>query len=104
MQPQLASSDDLFVSAVAHFSTTCDWLRGDAMGLAHGEIETHVMLASREIARRMLQAHFDLRARQERQAPRPTQVAPDAVPRAQSCVSHPVIWTRSFVMPPTVPD
>lgn len=89
MQPQLASSDDLFASAVAHFSTTCDWLRGDAMGLAHGEIETHVLLASREIARRMLQAHFDLRARQERQAPPPTQVAPDAVPAPNPATSTP---------------
>jgi hypothetical protein len=55
------------------------------MDLAHGEIEIHVLLASREIARRMLQAHFDLRARQERQAPRPPQVVADAVPRAHSC-------------------
>ena len=80
MQPHLAPSGDPFAAALAHFSTTCDWLRGDAMDLAHGEIETHVLLASREIAHRMLQAHFDLRARQERQAPRPPQVAADALP------------------------
>ena len=47
MQPQPASPDDLFAAAVAHFSTTCDWLRADAGDLAHGEIETHVLLASR---------------------------------------------------------
>lgn len=85
MQPHLAPSDDPFAAALAHFSTTCDWLRADAMDLAHGEIETHVLLASREIARRMVQGHFDLRARQERQAPRPDGIAPDAVPRAQAC-------------------
>jgi hypothetical protein len=54
------------------------------MALARGEIETHVLLASREITRRRLQAHFDLRARQERQAPRPLQIAADAVPRGSS--------------------
>ncbi|MFO0625790.1 MAG: hypothetical protein U0325_09265 [Polyangiales bacterium] len=42
MQPHLAPSDDPFAAALAHFSTTCDWLRADAMDLAHGEIETHV--------------------------------------------------------------
>lgn len=51
MQPQLSSADDAFASALAHFSTTCDWLRDDAMGLAHGEIDTRVPLVSREIAR-----------------------------------------------------
>ena len=85
MQPHLAPSDAPFASALAHFSTTCDWLRADAMALAHGEIETRVLLASREIARRMLQPHFDLRARQERKAPRPVAVALEAVPRAQTC-------------------
>jgi hypothetical protein len=82
MQAHLASSDDRFASALVRCSTTCDWLRGDAMDLAHGEIETHALLASREIARRMVQGHLDLRARQERQAPRPNGVAADAVPRA----------------------
>ena len=84
MQPHLAPSDDPFASALVHFSTTCDWLRADAMDLAHSDIETHVLLASREIARRMVRGHLDLRARQERQAPRPDGIAADAVPRAQA--------------------
>lgn len=41
-----------------------------------------VLLASREIARRMVQVHLDLRAQQERGMP-PPQVHPEAEPRAQ---------------------
>lgn len=85
MQPHLASADDPFAAAAAHFAETCSWLGDDAMDLAHGAIETHILLASREIARRLFQAHLDLRARHERGAPRPAQVHPDAEPRAQRC-------------------
>lgn len=84
MQPQLASADDPFAAA-AHFAETCDWLRDDAMDLAYGTIETRVLLSSREIARRLVKAHLDLRAQRERGAPRPPQVHPDAEPRAQRC-------------------
>lgn len=85
MQPQLAPADDVFASALAHFSSSCDWLRGEAMDLAHGDVESYVLLSSREVARRMLQAHLDLRAHKERNAPRPTRVADHAVPRTQAC-------------------
>jgi hypothetical protein len=43
----------------------------------------------------MLQSHFDLRARHERQAPRPDAVAPDAVPRAQACNLDTVLQSSS---------
>ena len=85
MQPHLVSADDPFAAALAHFSSTCDWLRANAMDLAHGDIEQQVLLASREIARRMLQAHFDLRAQRELGAPRPTAVAHDARACQQVC-------------------
>jgi len=91
MQPHLASADDPFAAAAAHFAETCDWLRGDAMDLAHGAIETHVLLSSREIARRLFQAHLDLRARHERGAPRPSQVHPDAEVRAQRCLLDTIV-------------
>jgi len=85
MEPQLARANDPFVAAAAHFAETCDWLRADAMNLAHGDIEARVLLASREIARRMFQSHLDLRAQKERGAPPPPQVHPEAEPRAQRC-------------------
>ncbi len=85
MQPHLASADDAFTAALARFSTTYGWLRADAMDLAHGDIEQHVLLASREIERRMLQAHFGLRARREFEAPRPPDVADDAEACVQAC-------------------
>lgn len=55
------------------------------MGLAHREIVTYALLASREVARCMVQACFDLRAQQKRLSSQPKMVALDAVSCAQGC-------------------
>jgi len=69
-----------FDASRAQFEQIVGWLAGeDAAGMTHDELERHLDLQGRELLRRLLQDHLDLRAHQEC---RLAEVADDAgVPR-----------------------
>jgi hypothetical protein len=55
-----------FGGSRACFEAIVGWLDGtDAAGLSHGELEDDLTLRGRELLRRLLQDHLDLRARRE---------------------------------------
>ena len=57
--PEFADSRD-------RFETVLNWLEGaEASALPHAELETRLQVESRELFRRLLQDHLDLRARRE---------------------------------------
>jgi hypothetical protein len=55
-----------FAASRARFATVLEWLEGpEAAGLEHAELEGQLDTKGRELLRRLLQDHLDLRARQE---------------------------------------
>ena len=55
-----------FDGSRAQFEQIIGWLAGeDAAGMTHDELERHLDVDGRELLRRLLQDHLDLRAHQE---------------------------------------
>jgi hypothetical protein len=64
--PAAAGTDEHFAASRALFESTLGFLDGAAAaGLEHAELETHLQQAGRELFRRLLQDHLQLRAQRE---------------------------------------
>ncbi len=64
--PARAGSPDRFAGSRELFEAELLWLAGEeAGGLSHGELEDRLLVNSRELYRRMLDEHLDLRAEHE---------------------------------------
>jgi hypothetical protein len=64
--PSACPHDDGFSATREHFEDMVGWLEGsEAAALSHGELESQVECRARELQRRMLQDHLDLRAVRE---------------------------------------
>ncbi|MGI8723563.1 MAG: ISKra4 family transposase [Geodermatophilaceae bacterium] len=62
----LAGEIDAFAESRHQFETVAGWLdSADAGGLEHAELERRLQVAGRELLRRLLQDHLDLRAHRE---------------------------------------
>ena len=64
--PHLAGEIDAFAESRHQFETVAGWLdSADAGRLEHAELESRLEVAGRELLRRLLQDHLDLRAHRE---------------------------------------
>lgn len=82
MQPQLPLEGEAFAAATRSFDALRTWIAGDAQAQAgHALVERHVLTEIREVGRRLIQAHMDLRALRERQLPPPEAAPEGAKPR-----------------------
>jgi len=65
-EPVERSGDDPFASSDQYFESVCKFLESEAaLRLEHGALEERLEVSSRELFRRQLQDHLDLRAMQE---------------------------------------
>jgi hypothetical protein len=78
---------DVFAEADGSFADLKGWLAdAEAAGMDHAELEKQVSVRGRELLRRVLQAHLDLRAaREERQ---PAVTGPDQITRTRAEKGH----------------
>ena len=61
-----APTDEAFAGSHEQFETIVGWLAGDdAAGLTHGELEEQLDACGRQLLRRLLQDHLDVRADRE---------------------------------------
>jgi hypothetical protein len=61
-----AAAGEGFAASREHFEAVVGWLAGDdAAGLTHGELEAQLDARGRELLRRLLQDHLDVRASRE---------------------------------------
>jgi hypothetical protein len=61
-----AAAGEGFAASREHFEAVVGWLDGDdAAGLTHGELQTQLDARGRELLRRLLQDHLEVRASRE---------------------------------------
>jgi hypothetical protein len=72
-EPAAAGVDERFAAGRALFDSTLSFLDGaQAVALEHAELETHLQQAGRELFRRLMQDHLQLRAQREQRLPEVT--------------------------------
>ncbi len=77
----------VFAQSRARFAEVEGWLSGpDAAGLAHAELEEQLDARGRELLRRLLQDHLDLRAAREQRRDQVT--GSDGVARTRAEAGH----------------
>jgi len=87
MSEYAPGAERTFAQARACYEETEAWLAGeDAAALTHAELEDHLRARGRELLRRLLQDHLDLRAAREQR--RDGVTGPDGIVRTRAEMGH----------------